>query len=634
MKKKIKKVAMREISISGFDPEKREAEFSFMTEEPCGNWNPPEICLCESENADLRRFQQGVMPLLFNHNRDAVIGKVDNVHFEDGRAIANVTFDDDEFSNGIVKKIESGSLRGVSVGYSRQHVVYVEKGEEYNGRQYDSDVYVCDKWEPFEISIVSCPADPNCAVGRELDEEIEIPVIEKKKEEKRETMTPEELKMKAEKEAKAKAEREATIKAEREASIKAERERVSAITSICEKFNVEGLRDFINNGDTVDHVREVALEQIAGRESKVKSNINVTGEDEKEKTRNKCVDGMALRYGVITDKEAVDGAREFANMNARSLMEEVAIANGESARDLRRMSTGELVEKVLGHRAMGSEQFVSIVDNFANKVMLKGYNEQPTIYRNFVSKGSVPDFKIAHSYRVGLAGEPELMAPESDEFKYTEMKDESYTRGIHTYGKAIRFTREIFINDDLGTVVKLIRAQSAGFERLHEKMFFKLLGGTGIFTKAHSNVVVTNKNISVNAYGEMRNLMRRQTDAEGKAFVGVNPKFILAGDDHAFEHAVLLHSTSNPSGTVANIYNPVNGLMQLYTSPYISGTEYYAIAYPMEMEGIEYTTLNGNDAPQSRTITPTTTLGIEYQFWQDFGFNLIDYRAFVKNDGK
>ena len=74
--------------------------------------------------------------------------------------------------------------------------------------------------------------------------------------------------------------------------------------------------------------------------------------------------------------------------------------------------------------------------------------------------------------------------------------------------------------------------------------------------------------------------------------------------------------------------------MQLYTSPYITGAEYYAIASPMEMEGIEYTTLNGNDAPQSRTITPTTTLGIEYQFWQDFGFNLIDYRAFVKNDGK
>ena len=626
MKKKIKKIASREINISGFDPEKREAEFSFMTEEPCGNWSPPEICLCEPENADLRRFKQGVMPLLFNHNRDVVLGKVDNVHFENGRAIANVTFDDDEFSNGIVKKIESGSLRGVSVGYARQHVVYVEKGEEYNGKQYDSDVYVCDRWEPFEISIVSCPADPNCAVGRELDEEIEIPVIKKEKEEKRETMNQEELNKNSEMETK--------MKAEREATIKAERARVSAITSICEKFNVKGMNDFINNGDSVDHVREIALEQIANRESKVKTNFKVTGEDDKEKIKHKCVDGMALRYGVIGDKEAVDGAREYANMNARSLMEEVAIANGENARNLRRMSTGELVENVLGHRAMGTEQFVSIVDNFANKVMLKGYQEQPTIYRNFVSKGSVSDFKIAHSYRVGLAGEPELMAPESDEFRYSEMGDETVTRGIHTYGKAIRFTREIFINDDLGTVVKAIRAQSAGFERLHEKMFFKLLGGTGIFTKAHGNVVVTNKDISVGAYGEMRNLMRHQKDSEGKAFVGVNPKFILAGDDHAFEHAVLLHSSANPDGKITNLYNPVNGIMQLYTSPYISGTEYYAIASPMEMEGIEYTTLNGNDAPQSRTITPTTTLGIEYQFWQDFGFNLIDYRAFVKNDGK
>jgi hypothetical protein len=52
------------------------------------------------------------------------------------------------------------------------------------------------------------------------------------------------------------------------------------------------------------------------------------------------------------------------------------------------------------------------------------------------------------------------------------------------------------------------------------------------------------------------------------------------------------------------------------------------------MEGIEYTTLNHVDRPYSRTVIPQSHLGIDYQFWMDFGFNLIDYRAFVKNAGE
>ena len=74
--------------------------------------------------------------------------------------------------------------------------------------------------------------------------------------------------------------------------------------------------------------------------------------------------------------------------------------------------------------------------------------------------------------------------------------------------------------------------------------------------------------------------------------------------------------------------------MTLFTSPWLEGDAYYAIARPSEMEGIEFTTLNGHDRPYSRTVTPTSHLGVDYQYWMDFGFNLIDHRAFVKNEGK
>lgn len=97
------------------------------------------------------------------------------------------------------------------------------------------------------------------------------------------------------------------------------------------------------------------------------------------------------------------------------------------------------------------------------------------------------------------------------------------------------------------------------------------------------------------------------------------------------KHEQLLNSTSDPAATHNGVANPMQNRMVLFTSPYLSGNAFYAIGRPQEMEGIELTTLNGVDRPMTRTVIPQTHLGIEYQMWTDFGFNLIDYRPFVKN---
>ena len=80
----------------------------------------------------------------------------------------------------------------------------------------------------------------------------------------------------------------------------------------------------------------------------------------------------------------------------------------------------------------------------------------------------------------------------------------------------------------------------------------------------------------------------------------------------------------------------LNNLKQigLASNMYLDSNKgYFAVADPAEMEGIEFTTLNGVDRPYSRTVVPQNHLGINYQFWMDWNFNLIDDRAFVYNDG-
>ena len=616
---KIKKYASRDIALNGVDEATRKVSFTFMTDAPCDNWFVPESCLCEKECVNLKRFDNGVMPVLFNHNRDVVIGRVDAIRFEEHKVIADITLDDDEEANKVMKKLVSGSLRGVSVGYMREHTVRVNAGNEYRGVKYDVVTDVTDLWQPYEVSIVSCPADPDCGVGRELAEiEMEIENKEEKAMEK---------------------EKDTTIMQDSgkvaEDAVKAERDRVTEICAVCRQFNVpsEKMDAYIKEAKTVDAVRKAILDDMAAEQKPAKVTVE---KDAGDNFIERAVDGLALHHGVITDAEAVKGADEYRNGSLRAIAEDCLIAGGMSERELRHMSAHEVFEEMFNShsRAMGTEQFSMIIDQFGNKTMLKGYKEQPTVFQQLVSKGSNKDFKPTHKYRLGLDGKPELMPPESGEFKYQEMADENISTAIQTYGKAISFTREIFINDDMGAVVKAIRMQAGGFRRLQEEMFFNVLTNITFNSTTRKNLVVTNKNISAKAYSEMRTLMRRQKDFEGKAYVGVFPAFILASDENFYDHAQLLAAASDPSQTNPGVPNIMKGMMTLITSPYLTGKAYYAIARPSEMEGIEYTTLNNVDRPYSRTVIPQSHLGIDYQFWMDFGFNLIDYRAFVKNAGE
>lgn len=118
---------------------------------------------------DLERLNS-IGCLLFNHNRDKVIGKIVESQNEGGRCSAKVMFDDDEASDIIYKKVQSGTLKGVSVGYVVESWEEVMPGKKSADGRFTGPCDIAKKWTPFEISIVSVPADPTVGVGREWEE--------------------------------------------------------------------------------------------------------------------------------------------------------------------------------------------------------------------------------------------------------------------------------------------------------------------------------------------------------------------------------------------------------------------------------------------------------------------------------
>lgn len=160
---------IRAMSTEGIeiDVEKREVKFSFSSELPVDRYFGKEILLHDEGCADLTRLNNGGA-LLWNHDADEQIGVVLKAWIEEKRGYCSVKFSRNEDAEEIFQDIQDGIIRNVSFGY------FVN---EY--KALDDETFLGTKWMPFEVSMVSIPADPTVGIGRSVDgEEKEIPVIE------------------------------------------------------------------------------------------------------------------------------------------------------------------------------------------------------------------------------------------------------------------------------------------------------------------------------------------------------------------------------------------------------------------------------------------------------------------------
>lgn len=123
--------------------------------------------------------------LLFNHEFDNHIGvvvpgsaRID----EDGVGRALVKFSQvGQLANETYDKVKEGTMSKVSVGYT------VLEGHA----DFSKGVYFVTKWQPYEISIVSVPADSSVGVGRSLNTSVDEPA---NNEDKREVEVETEIK--------------------------------------------------------------------------------------------------------------------------------------------------------------------------------------------------------------------------------------------------------------------------------------------------------------------------------------------------------------------------------------------------------------------------------------------------------
>lgn len=300
------------------DKDNRTVSLSFSSEEPVERWFGSEVLDHSKGAVRLKRLKTGG-PLLLDHDSRKQIGVVEKVSIgDDRRGRVDVRFGKSEHAEEIYQDVLDGIRSNVSVGYQIHRMLLEEESEAGN-------TYRATDWEPYEVSLVSIPADISVGVGRGADDDHETNIDGTKNKENR-TMNKCQFCGVEHKDGAActchasVAARSATPPIVDEAKVlreiqEKETKRVGFIRTLCNDAKMPEMADkLINDNRSEDQARELVL---AARETRLELNITEKTEKDKRidvKIRYNKKDLAAWGEGKDAEREAYTAGQWASGM--------------------------------------------------------------------------------------------------------------------------------------------------------------------------------------------------------------------------------------------------------------------------------------------------------------------------------
>ncbi len=585
-----------------------------------------------TENAmRLDRMRNGA-PLLDCHNgwsNRAVIGVVESIRIENGQGFATVRFaEGDETADAIWNKVQQGILRSVSVGY-RVHK-YERIAADINSED-KTPTYRAIDWEPTEISFVPIGFD-SAAQVRAHDQAAVFPVEIIERGGDAAPNVTKEVPVMDENEIKARAAEEARLAAQ--AAVEAERKRSAEIRQAVRAARMDDAMalDMIERGLTVDAARAEIIDKLAARDeqSETRSHNAVDFQFGGNEQRQRAAMSSSILQRLGANDNNAD-AEQFRFMN---LMDLCRTALQRSGVNVYAMNPMEMVK-----RAMTTTDLPNILLDAMKKRLLNAYREQPQTFRNLGRRTSTNDFKTINA--IAMSGAPALLKKnENGEFQFGSFSDGKETYALATYGRQVKLTREMIINDDLNAFDRIVTAFGSSAGRLESKLVWTdmilanpvMADGVAVFHGTHKNLGTAGA-ISTTTVGEARKLMRKQTGLAGEE-LDISPKFIVCGPDQETALNQFLTGeiySATQDGTVpAALRNSLTPVVENR----ITGNQFYVFADYNLIDTFEYCYLNGSDGVYVETETQFLTGDLTIGARHDFAAKVIDYRGMVKNAGQ
>lgn len=606
------------------------------------------------------RLNSGRMAVLDTHQSyglDSQIGAVTRGWLEGAQGLAELRLSDAPSDADKVRKIETGIIQNISVGYRVHRYEVISPANRTDGGTVP--LYRAVDWEPTELSFVPVPADA-AAATRSTDglaaspsaaAEHDCQFIWAAAQSTPETRMSGETTQPNGGTSNAPATPTTLV-----TSAPADNARAADILDLCQRHGMtDKASQWIRDGNTLDQVRAAILDAKASADESLGStqrNLSPTRvqttRDETD-TRMRGVE-LAITSRIDSTVQLDDNARQYRGMSLMELGRDFLEANGVNTRGMDRL---RLAGAILQHRSGGmhtTSDFSSLMANVANKRLRNAYEENPPSYKLWTRRApNAVDFKPVSVTTLSNAPDLEVVN-EHGEFKFGQLKDGAESYAVVTAGKIVALTRQSIINDDLRAFDRLVTSFGNASARYENRTVYGLLtanaalsDGVSLFsgvTGARTQANITTGGGSALALAGLtaaRTMMRVQKGLQSEE-LNIAPKYLLV--PAALEIAADQITNPNYVAATTGAINPFRQGGRTALEPIVealldsnSATQWYLAADPSQIDTIEYMYLDGAEGPMIESEVGFETDGISYKCRLDFNAKAIDYRGFHRAAG-
>jgi len=584
------------------DQDRRVVSVSLSSETPVMRFGEAEVLSHDAGAVDLTRTEGG-LPLLFNHNRDQPLGIVERVRIERRRLVGDLRFGTSALAAEVYSDVVAGILTRISIGYTPMATEGIDGG------------YLVKRWQLFEASVVTVPADPTVGVGRSAGPELKGRSLMDKEVETLDRTASDER----------------APNVTHRASVEAEIRSLAQLARLPELAD-----DMIRRGVDVPAARRELLNRMAAEDERIPTRsahvplgfVSVEAATAGGvETRELMAEAIAYRFGGIAPR----AGNPYLSVRVAELARELLELRGISAR---RLTPVQVIE-----RAHGVSDFPELLAGAGNRILRAAYEAAPAGIRQIARQATAVDFRAKQTLMLGEA--PELKkVNENGEFTRGTIAEAAESYSLSTYGRIFGISRQALVNDDLGAFADLTRRFARSAMEVEAKLLVTLVtsnptmaDGVAVFHANHGNLAASGGAISTTTLGPARSAMRLQKGLDGSTPINATPRYLVV--PAALETAAEQVLSTIYAATVATA-NPFTGRLDLVVDPRldaVSTSAWYVFADPAVVDTIEYSYLESEQGPVLQTRAGFDVDGLEVKCRLDFGCGFLDHRGAYKNPG-
>ena len=626
------------------DVDARTVSASLSSATPVQRYGYTEILPHDAQSVDLSRADGG-LPLLVGHDHGVQVGIVEGLSLDGDRLRGTLRLSRSALGGEILGDIADGIRRSMSVGYTVDGW-NVDKGK---------GTKTATRWTPFEASIVSIPADHSVGINRSEGTDVtdhteghEVPETQ--------TRGAAAVNVIDYEQARARALREGE-----ELGRKREMERIDGLqrwfTRVQDPRAADLLNACVRNGTSIEDGKGLLLDLIgSGATPTVATRAQsghsvdrevsaVQGEDAIDKAARGMEESIALRAGIVTDKDQAAQIRSggYAGMSLSEMAREWCRVAGVDVSGDKRSIVGRAFTRAVTH---GTSDFTSVLANVTTKALLMGYEEAPETWAAWCRVGSLPDFKQAYRVQTSAFGDLATLT-ENAEYSYGTVGDHHEPITLASYGKMFSISRQAIINDDVSAFVATSRGMGrAAARKVGDLAYGVLTAGDGVAltqdnvnlfdVSTHANYLSTGTAVSVASLNVAYAAMAVQTDPTGAAYLNITPEIIIA--PHALRGTIdqLIASAIVPAATASSGDNVWRAKLSPVYDARLDADDpaaWYLSANPSQFDTVEVAFLDGIQAPYLEEREGWSVDGVEYKVRIDAAAKALDFRGLYRNDG-